>query len=46
MKLSRLQRAGAAGVLRDGRLRDFEQLADYPFATWCRGEGTRWGGAR
>ena len=28
----------------DGRLRDFEQLADYAFATWCRGEATRWGG--
>ena len=44
MKLSRLQHAGAAGVLADGRLRDFDQLADYAFATWCRGEATRWGG--
>src|SRR5207302_11484140 len=44
MKLSRLQHAGAAGVLADGRLRDFEQLGDYAFATWCRGEATRWGG--
>jgi regulator of RNase E activity RraA len=44
MKLSRLQYAGAAGVLADGRLRDFGQLGDYAFATWCRGEATRWGG--
>lgn len=43
-KLSRLQNTGAAGVLADGRLRDFEQLRDYAFATWCRGEATRWGG--
>ena len=28
-KLSRLQNTGAAGVLADGRLRDFEQLGDY-----------------
>lgn len=43
-KLSRLSHRGVAGVLADGRLRDFEQLADYPFAAWCRGETTRWGG--
>jgi regulator of RNase E activity RraA len=43
-KLSRLQHTGAAGVLADGRLRDFEQLAGYAFTTWCRGEATRWGG--
>jgi regulator of RNase E activity RraA len=43
-KLSRLQHSGAAGVLADGRLRDFEQLGEYAFATWCRGEATRWGG--
>jgi regulator of RNase E activity RraA len=43
-KLSRLQHSAAAGVLADGRLRDFEQLAEYEFATWCRGEATRWGG--
>ena len=43
-KLSRLQNGGAAGVLADGRLRDFDQLAGYEFATWCRGEATRWGG--
>jgi regulator of RNase E activity RraA len=43
-KLSRLQHDGVAGVLADGRLRDFGQLGEYPFATWCRGEATRWGG--
>jgi regulator of RNase E activity RraA len=43
-KLSRLQNGGAAGVLADGRLRDFRQLGDCTFATWCRGEATRWGG--
>ena len=44
MKLSRLEHSGAAGVLADGRLRDFNQLGGYRFATWCRGEATRWGG--
>jgi regulator of RNase E activity RraA len=43
-KLSRLQNTGAAGVLADGRLRDFDQLRDYGFVTWCRGQATRWGG--
>ena len=43
-KLSRLEHTGAAGVLADGRLRDFDQLGGYSFATWCRGEATHWGG--
>lgn len=43
-KLSRLDHHGLAGVLADGRLRDFDQLRDYRFSTWCRGEATRWGG--
>ncbi|MFD2024498.1 hypothetical protein [Promicromonospora aerolata] len=43
-KLSRLDHHGLAGVLADGRLRDFDQLRGYRFATWCRGEATRWGG--
>ena len=43
-KLSRLHHSGAAGVLADGRLRDFDQLGGYGFATWCRGEATRAGG--
>ena len=43
-KLSRVENHNLAGVLTDGRLRDFQQLADYRFATYCRGETTRWGG--
>ena len=43
-KLSRVQNHGLAGVVSDGRLRDFDQLGGYDFATWCRGEATRWGG--
>jgi regulator of RNase E activity RraA len=43
-KLSRLRYSGAAGVLADGRLRDFDQLGNQRFVTWCRGEATRWGG--
>ena len=43
-KLSRLVHTRAAGVLADGRLRDFDELGGYAFATWCRGETTRWGG--
>jgi 4-hydroxy-4-methyl-2-oxoglutarate aldolase len=43
-KLSRLQHHGCAGVLTDGRLRDFEQLAGYDFAAYCSGEATKWGG--
>jgi len=43
-KLSRAQHQGLAGVLADGRLRDFEELAAYDFATFCRGEATKWGG--
>lgn len=43
-KLARADRSGLAGVLVDGRLRDFGQLRSYAFATWCRGEAVRWGG--
>lgn len=43
-KLSRVENLGLAGVFADGRLRDFEVLAGYDFATYCRGEATRWGG--
>jgi 4-hydroxy-4-methyl-2-oxoglutarate aldolase len=43
-KLSRLQDHGLAGVLTDGRLRDFETLSGYDFACYCSGEATRWGG--
>jgi 4-hydroxy-4-methyl-2-oxoglutarate aldolase len=44
-KLSRLQDHGCAGVLTDGRLRDFDELAGYDFAAYCSGEATKWGGA-
>lgn len=43
-KLSRVQNQGMAGILADGRLRDFDELATYNFATYCRGEATKWGG--
>ncbi len=44
-KLSRLQDHGCAGVMTDGRLRDFDTLANYDFAAYCSGETTQWGGA-
>jgi 4-hydroxy-4-methyl-2-oxoglutarate aldolase len=43
-KLFRLQEQALAGVLTDGRLRDFEELAGYDFAAYCSGEATHWGG--
>ena len=43
-KLSRLQHHRLAGVLTDGRLRDFDELAGYDFAAYCAGEATRSGG--
>jgi regulator of RNase E activity RraA len=43
-KLARLQDHGCAGVLTDGRLRDFDELAGYDFAAYCSGEATHWGG--
>lgn len=43
-KLARAQKYGLAGVLTDGRLRDFDELATYDFAAYCSGEATRWGG--
>jgi len=45
-KLLRLQEGRCAGVLTDGRLRDFDELARYDFAAYCSGEATRWGGDR
>ncbi|MFN2556131.1 MAG: hypothetical protein ABR592_04550 [Nitriliruptorales bacterium] len=41
IKLSRVDNQGLAGVLSDGRLRDFDQLRGYRFVTYCRGE-TPW----
>lgn len=43
-KLSRVQNHHMAGVLSDGRLRDFDELRDYDFTTFCAGEATKWGG--
>ena len=43
-KLARLHHHRLAGVLTDGRLRDFAELRDYDFAAYCAGEATRWGG--
>lgn len=43
-KLARVEKMSMAGVLADGRLRDFDELSSYDFATYCRGEATRWGG--
>jgi 4-hydroxy-4-methyl-2-oxoglutarate aldolase len=45
-KLFRLQEHRLAGVLTDGRLRDFDELATYEFAAYCSGEATHWGGDR
>ncbi len=43
-KMSRVHNHGLAGVLTDGRLRDFDQLATYDCAIYCSGEATHWGG--
>jgi regulator of RNase E activity RraA len=33
-----------AGVLCEGRLRDWPELREYDFACYCSGETSRWGG--
>ena len=43
-KLSRLHNLNMAGVVCDGRLRDFEELADYSFSAYCTGETVKAGG--
>src|SRR3954465_11985550 len=43
-KLSRVENHWLAGILADGRLRDFAELVHYDLAIYCRGETTRWGG--
>jgi 4-hydroxy-4-methyl-2-oxoglutarate aldolase len=43
-KLSRVQNQRLAGILTDGRLRDFAELQQSDLAVYCRGEATRWGG--
>lgn len=37
-KLSRLQNHGLAGLVSDSHLRDFHELAEYDFVSYCRGE--------
>jgi regulator of RNase E activity RraA len=44
VKLSRAVNQALAGVLADGRLRDFDELAGYDMAVYCTGEATKWGG--
>jgi regulator of RNase E activity RraA len=43
-KLARLHHHRLAGLLTDGRLRDFAELREYDFVAYCAGEATRWGG--
>ena len=43
-KFSRLVNNQMAGLLCDGSLRDFDDLANYPVAIYCKGETTRTGG--
>ncbi|OBJ72540.1 dimethylmenaquinone methyltransferase [Mycobacterium marseillense] len=43
-KLSRAQNHRLSGILADGQLRDFAELAHYDLAVYCRGETTRSGG--
>ncbi len=43
-KVSRLQSNGLAGLLADGRLRDFHEIREYDFITYCRGETVIGGG--
>ena len=44
VKLSRVENHRMAGVLTDGCLRDFSELASYDFVTFCSGATPRWGG--
>lgn len=44
-KLSRVRNHAMAGVLADGRLRDFDELDELGVAVWCAGETTKAGGA-
>lgn len=43
-KLGRLEHYGLAGLLTDGRLRDFAELRNYRFAAYCSGETVHAGG--
>ncbi|GHB76536.1 dimethylmenaquinone methyltransferase [Streptomyces viridiviolaceus] len=43
-KLSLVAAHSLAGVLADGRLRDFPEIANYGFAAYCSGQTAKWGG--
>ncbi|MGW1541899.1 RraA family protein [Streptomyces sp. NPDC002309] len=43
-KLALVAAHGLAGVLADGRLRDFVEIATHDFAVYCRGQSAKWGG--
>lgn len=43
-KMSRVETNHLAGVLTDGRLRDFSELAEYDFSVYCGGQALHWGG--
>ncbi|MFI9613421.1 RraA family protein [Streptomyces sp. NPDC052023] len=43
-KLSLVAAQGLAGVLADGRLRDFVEIAAYELAVYCLGQTSKWGG--
>ena len=43
-KLSRVRNHKMAGLLCDGRIRDYEELRTYDFAVYCNGETVRAGG--
>ncbi len=43
-KSSRLRNHDLSGLLTDGSLRDFDELSNYDFATYCSGETVNWGG--
>ncbi len=43
-KHSRLQNHRLNGLITDGRLRDFDELENYDFGTYCKGKAVSWGG--
>lgn len=43
-KLSRLHNLGFAGVVADGRIRDWDEIKGYKFTLYCTGTTTAWGG--
>lgn len=43
-KLALVAAHGLAGVLADGRLRDFVEIATHDFAVYCLGQSAKWGG--